>query len=83
MPNVNDSLTLSYAENEQVLNLLPIPIAVLIGDLSVISFANDAMFKFWKRDRSVATIGLPLTTAFPRDRCFFFSAVKTSVSDWA
>ena len=76
MPNVNDSVTLSYAENEQVLNLLPIPIAVLKGDLSVISFANDAMFEFWKRDRSVATIGLPLTTAFPETDPSFLAQLK-------
>lgn len=76
MPNVNDSVTLSYAENEQVLNLLPIPIAVLTGDLSVISFANDAMFEIWKRDRSVATIGLPLTTAFPETDTSFLAQLK-------
>lgn len=76
MPNVNDSVKLSYAENEQVLKLLPIPIAVLKGDLFFISFANDAMFEFWKRDRSVATIGLPLTTAFPETDASFLAQLK-------
>jgi two-component system sensor histidine kinase VicK len=76
MPNVSDSVLLSYAENEQVLNLLPIPIAVLKGDLFVISFANDAMFEFWKRDRSVATIGLPLITAFPETNVSFLMQIQ-------
>ncbi|MEJ2882302.1 sensor histidine kinase [Pedobacter sp. GR22-6] len=51
--------------NEQVLNLLPIPIAILEGDQHLITFANDAMFEFWRRDRSDKTIGKPLITAFP------------------
>jgi two-component system sensor histidine kinase VicK len=76
MPNINDNALMSYAGNEQVLNLLPIPIAVLKGDLSVIGFANDAMFKLWKRDRSVATIGLPLTTAFPETSGSFLRQLK-------
>jgi two-component system sensor histidine kinase VicK len=75
MPNVDDRVLLSYAENEQVLNLLPIPIAVLKGDLSIINFANDAMFELWKRDRSVATIGLPLTTAFPETSASFLAQI--------
>lgn len=66
MPNVNDS----------VLNLLPIPIAVLKGDSSVISFANDAMFELWKRDRAVPTIGLPLTAAFPETNASFLTQIK-------
>lgn len=66
MPNVNDS----------VLNLLPIPIAVLKGDSSVITFANDAMFELWKRDRAVPTIGLPLTTAFPETNATFLAQLK-------
>lgn len=75
MPNLNDSVLLSYAENEQVLNLLPIPIAVLKGDLYVTSFANDAMCELWKRHRSVSTIGVPLTTVFPETNCSFLIAV--------
>jgi len=76
MPNIKDSISLSCAENEQILNLLPIPVAVLKGDLSVISFANDAMFDLWKRDRSVPTIGLPLTTAFPETSASFLTQIR-------
>lgn len=76
MPNIKDSISLSYAENEQVLTLLPIPVAVLKGDLAVIGFANDAMFALWKRERSVPTIGLPLTTAFPETSASFLAQIQ-------
>ncbi|ALL07097.1 hypothetical protein AQ505_17360 [Pedobacter sp. PACM 27299] len=65
MPYVNDSVLLSYAENQQLLNLLPIPVAVLKGELLTIGFANEAMFDFWKRDQAIPTLGLPLVIAFP------------------
>jgi two-component system sensor histidine kinase VicK len=76
MPNVNDSAMLSYAENEQVLNLLPIPIVILKSDLFIIDFANDAMFALWRRERSVPTLGLPLVAAFPETDSSFLSQLK-------
>ncbi|MET4140957.1 ATP-binding protein [Pedobacter sp. UYP1] len=76
MLNIDDSHSLSYADNEQILNLLPIPIAVLKGELFVISFANDAMFELWRRDRTVQTIGLPITTAFPETNVSFLAQLE-------
>lgn len=76
MPNMNDSILLSYSENQQVLNLLPVPVLVLKGDLFIIEFANDAMFDFWRRNRSVKTIGLPLTAAFPETDTSFLTQLK-------
>jgi two-component system sensor histidine kinase VicK len=52
-------------ENQQVLNLLPIPIAILSGRQYHIKFANDAMFDFWRRERSDQTLNQPLAEAFP------------------
>lgn len=76
MPDINDSISPSYAENEQVLNLLPIPVAILKEDSFRIHFANDAMFEFWKRDRSVPTLGLSLITAFPETDISFLKQLS-------
>jgi len=65
MQNLGEGAIHAHAENQQVLNRLPIPIAILIGEQHHITFANDAMFAFWRRDRSEATIGRPLAAAFP------------------
>lgn len=76
MPNMNDGVSLSYAENEQILNLLPIPVAILKGDLFNIAFANDAMFELWKRDKSVPTLGLSINAAFPETDASFIKQLK-------
>lgn len=53
------------ADNEYLLSLLPFPVAVLSGESHTISFANDAMFSSWKREREDKVIGFPLLTALP------------------
>ncbi|EDM37801.1 sensory box histidine kinase [Pedobacter sp. BAL39] len=65
MQNLGEGAISAHAENQQVLNLLPIPIAILSGMEHHITFANDAMFEFWRRDRSEETIGRPVQVAFP------------------
>ena len=65
MQNLGQRAINGSAENRQVLNLLPIPIAILSGEQHRIDFANDAMFAFWRRERSDQTIERPLAEAFP------------------
>jgi two-component system sensor histidine kinase VicK len=63
--------------NEQLLTLLPVPIALLAGPEHVVSFANAAMFDLWKRQLSDPIIGKPLTTSFPEtDQAFLAQLQK-------
>jgi len=65
MGHADNTIEPILADNENLLSLLPFPVAVLSGESHTISFANDAMFSSWKRKREDKVIGYPLLTALP------------------
>ena len=75
MQNLGEA-ALNFPADQQILNLLPIPMAILDGEQHRIIFANDAMFEFWRRERSNQTIGQPLIHAFPELNPIFLTQLK-------